>query len=290
MVLYSFLEDKKLSGILYVVGTPIGNLGDMTYRGVETLEKVDFICAEDTRVTLKLLNYFEIKKPLVSYHEHSSRQVSESIVNRILNGENCAVVSDAGMPCISDPGVDLIRMCIERDVKVEVVPGPTAMASAVAVSNISTSRFAFEGFLSVTKKQRYEHLQSAAKDTHTLIFYEAPHKLTATLKDMLEYFGDRNISICRELTKIHEEVIRTTISEAITYYETVNPKGEFVLVVEGYNPPEITEEITMDAALEQVKKLIENGSKPSDACKEAAKLTGYKKSELYSALVNDNCD
>lgn len=276
-----------MSGTLYVVGTPIGNLGDMTYRGVKTLSEVDFICAEDTRVTLKLLNYFEIKKPLVSYHEHTARQICEGIADRIAAGENCAVVSDAGMPCISDPGADLISICIDRGIKVEVVPGPTAMASAVALSNISSSRFAFEGFLSVTKKQRFEHLQTVAKDTHTLVFYEAPHKLQATLKDMLEYFGDRKISICRELTKIHEEVIRTTLSGAIEYYSDVNPKGEFVLVIEGYTPPENTEIITFETALEQVKKLVEAGSKPSDACKETAKLTGYKKSELYAALVNN---
>lgn len=276
-----------MNGILYVVGTPIGNLGDMTYRAVETLQKVDFICAEDTRVTLKLLNYFDIKKQLISCHEHTSLQIAEGIADRIAAGESCAVVSDAGMPCISDPGADLIRLCVERGIKVEVVPGPTAMASAAAISNISCSRFAFEGFLSVTKKQRYEHLQSVAKDTHTLIFYEAPHKLISTLEDMLEYFGDRKLAICRELTKLHEEVIRTTISGALDYYKTVNPKGEFVLVVEGFKPDEQSEEISFEAALEQVRKLMSSGMKPSDACKEAAKLTGYKKSELYSALVNE---
>ena len=167
-------------GQLFVVGTPIGNLGDITYRAVETLKSVDFICAEDTRVTVKLLNHYGIKKPLVSYHEHSARQVSESIVSRILAGESCAVVSDAGMPCISDPGEDLVKRCIESGINVTVVPGPTAMASAVAVSGLSTSRFSFEGFLSVTKKQRFSHLQSVANDTRTLIFYEAPHKLLNT--------------------------------------------------------------------------------------------------------------
>ena len=274
-----------LSGKLYVVGTPIGNLGDMTYRGVKTLEEVDFICAEDTRVTLKLLNYFEIKKPLVSYHEHTARQICEGIADRIAAGENCAVVSDAGMPCISDPGADLISICIGRDISVEVVPGPTAMASAVALSNIPSSRFAFEGFLSVTKKQRFEHLQAVARDTHTLVFYEAPHKLKATLEDMLEYFGDRRIAICRELTKIHEEVIRTTLSGALEYYSEVNPKGEFVLVIEGYSQSESHDEITFEQAVEQARKLVDSGMKPSEACKEAAKMTGYKKSELYAALI-----
>lgn len=273
-----------MSGKLFVVGTPIGNLGDITYRAVETLKTVDFICAEDTRVTVKLLNHYEIKKPLVSYHEHSARQVSENIVNRILSGENCAVVSDAGMPCISDPGEDLVYRCIENDIPIEVVPGPTAMASAVAISGLSTSRFAFEGFLSVTKKQRFSHLKSVAKDPHTLIFYEAPHKLVSTLTDMLEYFGDRKISLCRELTKIYEEVIRTTISGAIEYYKDKTPKGEYALVIEGYNEEAALAEITIEEAIKQAQKLISQGMKAVDACKEAAKATGYKKSDIYSRL------
>lgn len=271
-------------GKLYVVGTPIGNLGDMTYRAVETLKNVDFICAEDTRVTLKLLNHFDIKKQLVSFHEHSSRQICEGIVARILNGESCAVVSDAGMPCISDPGADLIALCTENGINSEVVPGPTAVASAVALSNLPSARFAFEGFLSVTKKQRYAHLKSVARDTHTLVFYEAPHKLLATLRDMLEYFGDRRISICRELTKLHEEVIRTTISEAIEMYESISPKGEFVLVIEGYTADEENEEFTLEQAAEQARKLISSGMKPSAACKEAAALTGFKKSDIYAVV------
>ncbi|MGN1303938.1 MAG: 16S rRNA (cytidine(1402)-2'-O)-methyltransferase [Oscillospiraceae bacterium] len=274
-----------MAGKLYVVGTPIGNLGDMTYRAVETLEKVDFICAEDTRVTLKLLNYFDIKNKLVSFHEHSSRQICEGIVSRIIEGENCAVVSDAGMPCISDPGADLIALCVENGIDTEVVPGPTAMASAIALSNISSSRFAFEGFLSVTKKQRYEHLKSVAHDPHTLVFYEAPHKLLATLKDMLEYFGDRRISLCRELTKIHEEVIRTTLSEAVEMYEAISPKGEFVLVVEGCREKENTAALTLEQAAEHAQKLIDSGVKPSEACKEAAAVTGFKKSDIYSFII-----
>ncbi|MDE5742591.1 MAG: 16S rRNA (cytidine(1402)-2'-O)-methyltransferase [Oscillospiraceae bacterium] len=273
-----------MSGKLFVVGTPIGNLGDITYRAVETLKTVDFICAEDTRVTVKLLNHYEIKKPLLSYHEHSAMQVSENIVSRILSGENCAVVSDAGMPCISDPGEDLVYRCIENEIPIEVVPGPTAMASAVAISGLSTSRFAFEGFLSVTKKQRFAHLKSAAKNPHTLIFYEAPHKLVSTLTDMLEYFGDRKISLCRELTKIYEEVIRTTISGAIEYYKDRNPKGEYALVIEGYNEEAALVEITIEEAVEQAQKLISEGMKAVDACKETAKATGYKKSDIYSRL------
>jgi len=274
-----------MSGILYVVGTPIGNLGDVTYRAVETLKKVDFICAEDTRVTVKLLNHFDIKKPLVSYHEHSERHVSDSIIARIDSGESCAVVSDAGMPCISDPGEDLVRLCAENNISIEVIPGPTAMASAVAVSGLSTSRFSFEGFLSVTKKQRYAHLESAAKDTHTLVFYEAPHKLKSTLSDMLSYFGSRKISICRELTKIYEEVIRTTLAEAVEYYKTVIPRGEFVLVIEGCADKENEVVITVEQAAEQAKKLIDNGEKLSVACKIIAQETGLKKSEIYSALL-----
>lgn len=274
-----------MSGVLYVVGTPIGNLGDITFRAVETLGKVDFICAEDTRVTLKLLNHLEIKKPLVSYHEHSSRQVCDGIVDRIEAGESCAVVTDAGMPCISDPGADLIALCVERGISTQVVPGATAVASAAAISNIGCARFSFEGFLSVVKKQRYDHLLSLERDAHTLIFYEAPHKLVATLEDLLEHFGNRKISVCHELTKIHESVLRTTIEGALEYYRVNNPKGEFVLVVEGFKQDNTEAEMTIEAAAEQVKRLIADGKKPVDACKDVAKLTGYKKSELYSMIV-----
>ncbi|MGN0642579.1 MAG: 16S rRNA (cytidine(1402)-2'-O)-methyltransferase [Huintestinicola sp.] len=275
-----------MSGKLYVVGTPIGNLEDMTYRAVRILSEVDFICAEDTRVTVKLLNHFEIKKPLVSYHEHSANYVSENIIERLRNGESCAVVTDAGMPCISDPGEDLVRKCRDLGIPVESVPGPTAMATAAAVGGIPAARFAFEGFLSVTKKQRYAHLEQVSRDSHTLIFYEAPHKLLSTLEDMLNYFGDRRVAICRELTKLHEEVRRTTLSEAVQYYGQNSPRGEYVLVVEGFSPDESEEgEYTLEDAVKQAQKLIEQGFKPSDACKEAAKLTGFRKSEIYSAML-----
>ena len=277
-----------MTGKLFVVGTPIGNLGDITYRAVETLKSVDFICAEDTRVTIKLLNHFEIKKKLVSYHEHSVKQVSEEIVEHMLSGESCAVVSDAGMPCISDPGEDLIRRCIENNIPIEVVPGPSAVVSAAAISGLNISRFAFEGFLSVTKKQRYYHLEEVSKDTHTLIFYEAPHKLSATLGDMLKYFGDRKISICHELTKIHEDVMRTTISEAIEYFADKTPKGEYVLVVEGASPEEFDEDLTIDDAAAQAQKLISEGMRAVDACKEAARLTGFKKSDIYSRINSES--
>lgn len=274
-----------MSGRLYVVGTPIGNLEDMTYRAVRILSETDFICAEDTRVTVKLLNHFNIKKPLVSYHEHSARQVSESIIERISNGENCAVVTDAGMPCISDPGDDLVKLCAQKGITTEVIPGPTAAASAVAVSGLDVSRFAFEGFLSVTKKQRFAHLKSAALDTHTLVFYEAPHKLMDTLCDMLKYFGNRKISVCREMTKIHEEILRTDIEGAIAHFNEFPPRGEFVLVIEGYSHDEIFSQITLDDAAAGAAELIKNGMKISDACKETAAVTGFKKGEIYSAVI-----
>ncbi len=274
-------------GILYVVGTPIGNLGDMTYRAVETLEKVDFICAEDTRVSSKLLNYFEIKTPLVSYHEHNAAQVGSGICDRIAAGENAAIVTDAGMPCISDPGELLVKMCAERGIKVEVVPGPSAVISGLAISGLGTKNFQFEGFLSVTKKQRSEHLASVAKSTHTLIFYEAPHKLQNTLEDMLKFFGDRKISLCRELTKMHEEVIRTTLSQAVEMYKDVKPKGEFVLVIEGANESELSAAETIDEALEQVRALVEKGMRGADACKQIAKATGFSKGELYTKLLEE---
>lgn len=274
-------------GKLYVVGTPIGNLGDMTYRAVETLEKVDFICAEDTRVTAKLLNYFEIKKPLVSYHEHNAKQTGEQILNRILAGENAAVVTDAGMPCISDPGELLVKLCAENDVPVEVVPGPSAVVSALAISGLSTSRFQFEGFLSTAKKQRFEHLASVKNCTNTLIFYEAPHKLLSTLTDMLEYLGNRKISLCRELTKIHEEVKRTTLSEAVEFYTENKPKGEFVLVIEGADEKSLAPAETLEQALEQVKALVEKGMRGADACKQIAKATGFSKGDLYAKLLEE---
>ena len=274
-------------GILYVVGTPIGNLGDMTYRAVETLEKVDFICAEDTRVSSKLLNYFEIKTPLVSYHEHNAAQVGGGICDRIAAGENAAIVTDAGMPCISDPGELLVKMSAERGIKVEVVPGPSAVISGLAISGLNTKNFQFEGFLSVTKKQRQEHRAAVAKSTHTLVFYEAPHKLQNTLEDMLRFFGDRKISLCRELTKLHEEVIRTTLSQAVEMYREVKPKGEFVLVVEGAKESELSAAETIDDALLQVKALMQKGMRGADACREIAKATGFSKGELYTKLLEE---
>lgn len=275
-----------MSGTLYVVGTPIGNLGDFSPRAVETLESVDFIAAEDTRVTLKLLNHFGIKKPMVSYYEHNLRQRGEMIVGRLLAGESCAIVTDAGMPCISDPGEDLVALCAGAGVPTVVVPGPSAAISALAVSGLSTSRFAFEGFLTTNKRGRREHLQSIACDPHTLIFYEAPHKLTATLRDMLEELGDRPIALVRELTKLHEEVRRTTLAQAVEYYEQNPPRGEFVLVVAGAQPPRPGEELTLAKAVELVRSLQEaEGLSASEAARRVARETGFKKGELYKAAL-----
>jgi len=274
-------------GILYVIGTPIGNMEDITLRQLETLKSVDFICAEDTRVTLKLLSRYDIHKPLVSYHEHSGREVADRITERILSGENAGVVTDAGMPCISDPGENLVKICYEKNIDVKVVPGPSAVVSALAISGLNTSRFTFEGFLSVTKKQRAEHLESLRNEKRTMIFYEAPHKLVSTLRDMLNYFGDRKISLCRELTKIYEEVLRMTLSEAVEYYSGRTPRGEYVLVIEGkqYSQPV---DISIDDALNQVISLVQTGEKPVNACKAVAKEYGFKKGDLYSAFCKAN--
>lgn len=272
-------------GVLYVVGTPIGNLSDFSPRAVETLAGVDFIAAEDTRVTVKLLNHFGIKKPLVSYYEHNKQEKGSVIVDRIVAGETCALVSDAGMPAISDPGEDLVALCAARGIKVLVVPGPSAVISALAVSGLPTGRFTFEGFLSVSKKSRREHLEAVRNETRTMVFYEAPHKLPYTLKDMAEAFGDRRIALVREITKIHEECICTTLFEAVKYYEENAPKGEFVLVIEGAKPVE-KKELTLEDAVELARKAMESGGSASDAAKEAAKLSGFKKGEIYKLLMD----
>lgn len=274
-----------MSGILYVTGTPIGNLSDLSPRAAQTLEEVDFIAAEDTRVTLKLLNHLGIKKPMISYYEHNKRERGEVICGRIEAGENCAIVTDAGMPCISDPGEDLIKLCEERGIKTIVIPGPSAVISALAVSGLETGRFCFEGFLSVNKKSRAEHLNSLKNERRTMIFYEAPHKLPATLKDLYSAFGDRKLSIVRELTKIHEEVIRTTTRYAAENYADGSVKGELVLVLEGAKESEAEENYTLQDAVALAKKLIENGEKPTAAAKNAAEMTGFKKNEIYRELL-----
>lgn len=273
-----------MSGILYVVGTPIGNLSDFSPRAQEILSEVDFIAAEDTRVTLKLLNHFDIKKPMVSYFEHNKYQRGEMICQRIEAGETCALVSDAGMPAISDPGEMLVAQCAERGIPVLVVPGPSAVVSALAISGLPTGRFTFEGFLSTAKKSRREHLEEVRGEKRTMVFYEAPHKLLTTLEDMLSAWGNRRIAIVRELTKIHEEVRRTTLEEAVAFYRENTPKGEFVLVVEGAKPEE-TEEMTPEQAVELARNLMEQGYSASEAAKEAAKVSSLKKGELYRKLM-----
>lgn len=275
-----------MSGKLYVVGTPIGNLSDFSPRAVETLASVDFIAAEDTRVTLKLLNHFEIKKPMVSYFEHNRRERGEIILERIKSGENCAIVTDAGMPAISDPGEDLVDLCLSNGITVESVPGPTAFATAMAMSGLPSGRFTFEGFLSVNKPSRREHLEEIVSERRTMVFYEAPHKLIATLKDLYKYLGDRRIALIKELTKIHETVERTTLSEACEKYSAQTPKGEFVIVIEGSTEPK-QKEVSLDEAVALAKGLVENGMAINDAAKEIAKETKLKKGDIYKALLGE---
>lgn len=273
-------------GKLYVVGTPIGNLGDFSPRAMETLEKVDFIAAEDTRVTAKLLNHFEIKKPMVIYQKFNERDQGEVIVGRLAMGESCAIVTDAGMPCISDPGETLVKMCIAADIPVEVVPGPSAVISALAVSGLSVSRFTFEGFLSVKRTSRMEHLNELLHERRTMVFYEAPHKLLNTLKDMYSVFGDRNIVVVKELTKIHETSWRGTLSEAVDYHTQNPPKGEYVLILDGESRLEQAAAMpTLDEAVAMAKELMQQGKPASAAAKEAAKVTGHTKGEIYKLIA-----
>ena len=275
-----------MSGKLYVVGTPIGNLSDFSPRAVQVLSQVDFIAAEDTRVTLKLLNRFGIKKPMISYFEHNRREKGEVILEKIKGGENCALVTDAGMPAISDPGEELVDMCHSNGIGVESVPGPTAFATAVAVSGLPSGRFTFEGFLSVNKPGRRERLESIADEKRTMVFYEAPHKLGATLADLYKYLGDRRIAVIKELTKIHETVDRTTLSAACEKYSNEAPKGEYVLVIEGA-PPEKGEKLSLDEAVALAKKLVEGGMAVNEAAKETARETKYKKGDIYRALLGE---
>lgn len=274
--------------MLYLVPTPIGNLGDISQRCRETLEKADFIAAEDTRVSLKLLNHLGIKKNLVSYFEHNKAQKGNVILDRILAGETCALVSDAGSPAISDPGEDLVKQCAQAGVTVCAIPGPCAVITALSISGQSTGRFCFEGFLSTAKKSRREHLESLANEQRTMVFYEAPHKLQATLESMAEVFGaDRPISLCRELTKLHEEVIRTTIGGALDLYAEQPPKGEFVLVVAGCVPEEKPVATTADAAA-RVAELVETGMSRKDAVKQTAKELDLPKNVVYEASLNND--
>ena len=276
-----------MAGMLYLVPTPIGNLGDISTRCRETLEQADFIAAEDTRVSLKLLNHLGIKKSLVSYFEHNKAEKGAKIVERILAGETCALVSDAGSPAISDPGEDLVKQCAEAGITVCAIPGPCAVITALSVSGQSTGRFCFEGFLSTAKKSRREHLESLVGETRTMVFYEAPHKLLATLDDMAAVFGsDRPISLCRELTKLHEEVVRTTLGEAIKKYTETPPKGEFVLVIAGAPVVEREKATPADAAA-RVAQLIEEGLSRKDAIKQTAQELNLPKNVVYDAALSE---
>jgi 16S rRNA (cytidine1402-2'-O)-methyltransferase len=273
-----------MSGTLYLVATPIGNLGDISPRMAETLASCDFVAAEDTRVTLKLLNHLGIKKPLVSYYEHNRAESGEKILRRLLNGETCALVSDAGMPAVSDPGQDLVALCAKNGVKVLAIPGPCAAVTAVALSGLPSGRFCFEGFLSTARKSRFEHLNALKAEPRTMIFYEAPHKLLATLRDMLESFGDRRVAVCRELTKLHEETLHTTLSGALEHFEQTPPRGEFVLVVEGAQE-EKAPAGTLEDAAQRAIALRGEGMSLKDAVRQASSETGFPKNAVYAAVL-----
>lgn len=275
---------ENSTGRLTLVGTPIGNLSDVSPRALEALRTCDFIAAEDTRVTLNLLNRFDIKKPLVSYHEHNKWERGAEICARLLAGENAVLVSDAGLPAISDPGEDLVRLCHERQIPVGIVPGPCALVTALALSGMPAGRFTFEGFLSTTKRVRREHLLSLQHETRTMLFYEAPHKLPTTLSDMLAVFGDRPIALVRELTKIHEEVIRTTLSAAAERFAEESPRGEFVVIVGGAQKRS-EDTLSFEEAVTLAREYMTAGMAPSAAAKQAAAETGHKKNELYRQLI-----
>jgi 16S rRNA (cytidine1402-2'-O)-methyltransferase len=280
------MNNQLEKGALYVVGTPIGNLGDFSPRAAETLAGADFIAAEDTRVTQKLLNHLGLHKPLLSYFEHNKRSRGEAILQRLREGETCALVSDAGMPAVSDPGETLIAACAQEGLPVYVVPGPTAAISALAVSGLPTGRFTFEGFLSMNKRSRRERLRQVEHEPRTMIFYEAPHKLRRTLGDFEKTFGgERRIALVRELTKVHEEVWRTTLAEAAAHYREQEARGEYVLVVAGAEAPPVEEDNTIEDAVELARQRMEAGESASEAAKQAAKETGVRKSEIYRALA-----
>ncbi len=273
-----------MAGGLYLVATPIGNLGDFSPRGVETLERADFIAAEDTRVSMKLLNHFGIKKPLVSYHEHNRASAGQTILTRLLAGETCALVTDAGTPAISDPGEDLVRLCRENNIVVEAIPGCCAAICALAVSGLPTGRFTFEGFLPANKKERRTALLRLQGEERTMVFHEAPHKLRATLSDMAEILGDRPVALCRELTKLHEETLRTTLSAAVALYAEREPRGEYVLVVAGARPME-EPAVTLEEGVSRVQRLREDGIKMKEAVRSVAGQTALNRNELYDAVL-----
>lgn len=276
----------KTYGRLSIVGTPIGNLGDLSPRGVEVLSNADYIAAEDTRVTIGLLSRFDIKKPLLSYYKPKEQEKSERIIELLLEGSSVALVSDAGMPCISDPGAVLVAKCYERGIPVEVIPGCNAAVAAVALSGLEVDRWVFEGFLPVPKKERSERLESVKALPHALVFYEAPHKIKQTLIDLRTALGaEREAALCRELTKLHEETIRGTLEELSHYYDDIEPRGEYVIVVKGTKSK--AAEFTVEQAAQLARRLADGGEKLSDACREAAKTTGIPKRDIYAALTNN---
>lgn len=275
-----------MAGILYLVATPIGNLGDLSPRAVETLAQADFIAAEDTRVSLRLLNHFDIRKPLVSYHEHNRAAAGPAIAERLLGGESCALVTDAGTPAISDPGEDLVRLCGQEGITVQAIPGCCAAVCALAVSGLPTGRFCFEGFLSANKKERRTRLEELSHEERTMVFHEAPHKLRPTLADMLEVLGDRPVALCRELTKLHEEIWKTTLGEAVEHYRANDPRGEYVLVMAGAPAGEDADAgLTLEQAAQRALELTGEGFGPTAAAKAAAQGTPYSKSEVYKQLL-----
>lgn len=276
-----------MSGVLYLVPTPIGNLGDLSQRVAETLAAADFIAAEDTRVTVKLLNHLELKKPMVAYHRHNCGTSGPAILDRLLAGESCALVTDAGTPAISDPGEDLVALCAASGVDVVAIPGPCALITALSVSGLPTGRFTFEGFLPMNKKNRRAQLDGLRSESRTMLFYEAPHKLTATLEDLAEVFGpDRRVAVCRELTKLHEEIRRTTLGEAAQWYAANPPRGEFVLVVEGAVPA--VREADPAAALARVEELRAQGLPLKAAARQAAGEFGVPKNQLYDLALRNS--
>ncbi len=274
-----------MAGMLYLVATPIGNLGDFSPRAVETLRRADFIAAEDTRVSLKLLNHFDIHKPLVSYHEHNRAVAGQVIVQRLLGGETCALVTDAGTPAISDPGQDLVRLAAENGIIVQSIPGCCAAITALAVSGFPTGRFTFEGFLSANRSERRARLTELTGEQRTMVFHEAPHKLRATLADMAELLGDRPVALCRELTKLHEETVRTTLCAAADYYRTNEPRGEYVLVVGGAERPD-GPAVTLEEGVAMVLRLRSDGMRMKDAVRQVADDTGLNRNELYDAALH----
>lgn len=274
-----------MAGILYLVPTPIGNLGDISARMAQTLADVDLIAAEDTRITRKLLSHLGLRKPLVSYHRHNTDEAGRKVLERLLAGDNAALVTDAGTPAISDPGEALVALCAESGVEVIALPGPCALVTALAASGLPTARFTFEGFLPMNPKNRRSRLDNLREERRTMVFYEAPHKLRATLADLREVFGGkRRISLCREMTKLHEEIVRGTLEEAVKRYEDNPPRGEFVLVVEGA-PIREEQEYTLDDGLERVARLREGGASLKDAARQAAGEMGLSRNELYQAAL-----